>query len=48
MPQLQQLAQSIIQWGALTLLFVLGVGVLVILVMYLIDKTQTSQTIRRN
>jgi glutamate synthase domain-containing protein 2 len=48
MTQLQQLAQSIIQWGALTLLFVLGVGVLVILVMYLIDKTQTSQTIRRN
>jgi hypothetical protein len=48
MSQLQQLAQSIIQWGALTLMFLLGVGILVVLVMYLIDKTQTSQTIRRN
>ena len=48
MNQLQQLAQSIIQWGALTLVFFLGVGVLVVLVMYLVDKTQTSQTIRRN
>jgi hypothetical protein len=46
--RLQQLAQAVIQWGALTLLFVLGVGILVIVVVYLIDKTQTSQTIRRN
>ena len=48
MNQLQQLAQSVIQWGALTMVFFLGVGVLVVLVMYLVDKTQTSQTIRRN
>jgi glutamate synthase domain-containing protein 2 len=48
MEDLQQLAQSVIQWGALTLLFLLGVGILVVFVMYLVDKTQTSQTIRRN
>lgn len=48
MDQLQQLAQSIIQWSALTLLFFFGLGILVVLVMYLVDKTQTSQTIRRN
>jgi glutamate synthase domain-containing protein 2 len=48
MNDLQQLAQSVIQWGALTLLFVFGVGILMIIVIYLIDKTQTAQTIRRN
>jgi glutamate synthase domain-containing protein 2 len=48
MEDLQQLAQSVIQWGALILLFLLGVGILVVFVMYLVDKTQTSQTIRRN
>jgi len=48
MSELQQLAQSVIQWGALTLVFVFGLGILVVFVIYLIDKTQTSQTIRRN
>jgi glutamate synthase domain-containing protein 2 len=48
MTELQQLAQSVIQWGALTLLFILGMTILSILVMYLIDITQTSHTIRRN
>jgi glutamate synthase domain-containing protein 2 len=48
MDDLQQLAQLVIQWSALTLLFAFGVGILVIFVIYLIDKTQTSQTIRRN
>ena len=48
MSDLQQLAQSVIQWSALSLLFVIGVGILIILVLYLVDKTQTSQTIRRN
>ncbi len=48
MNELQQLAQSVIQWSALTLLFVFGLGILVVLVIYLVDKTQTSQTIRRN
>jgi type II secretory pathway component PulF len=48
MDNLQQLAQAVVQWGALILLFAFGVGILVVLIMYLIDKTQTSQTIRRN
>ncbi len=48
MDNLQQLAQAVIQWGALTLLFAFGVGILAIGVIYVIDKTQTSQTIRRN
>lgn len=48
MTELQQLAQSVIQWSALTLLFVLGIGILIVFVIYLVDKTQTSQTIRRN
>lgn len=48
MSELKLLSQSIIQWGALTLLFIFGLGILVIAVIYLIDKTQTSQTIRRN
>jgi glutamate synthase domain-containing protein 2 len=48
MDDLQQLAQTVIQWSALTLLFAFGVGILVIFVIYIIDKTQTSQTIRRN
>lgn len=48
MDKLQQLAQTVIQWSALTLLFVFGVGILLILAIYIIDRTQTSQTIRRN
>lgn len=48
MDALQILASNIIQWSALTLLFVLGVGILYIAVLYVIDKTQTEQTIRRN
>jgi hypothetical protein len=48
MTDLQVLAQAVIQWGALTLLFLFGVGILGVLVIYLIDKTQTAQTIRRN
>ena len=48
MGDLQQLAQSVIQWGALISLLVFGVSLLVIVVVYLIDKTQTTQTIRRN
>jgi len=43
MDQLQQLAQSIIQWSALLLLFFLGVGMLWIFVLYLVDKTQKIQ-----
>lgn len=48
MDQLQQLAQAVVQWGALTLVFLLGVGVLAVITMYVVDKTQTEQTIRRN
>lgn len=48
MDKLQELAQTVIQWSALTLLFVVGVGILVVMVIYVIDVTQTKQTIRRN
>jgi glutamate synthase domain-containing protein 2 len=48
MDELQQFAQAVIQWSALTLLFLFGIGILAIFAIYLIDKTQTSQTIRRN
>ena len=48
MDQLQQLAQIIIQWSALTFLLVLGLAVLSVVVIYLIDVNQTTQTIRRN
>lgn len=48
MNNIQILAQSVIQWGALILLFVLGLAFLVIVVIYFIDKNQSSQTIRRN
>jgi type II secretory pathway component PulF len=45
---INELATTIIQWSALTLIFVIGLGVLYIAVLYVIDKTQTQQTIRRN
>ena len=48
MTELQNLAKAVIEWGALTLVFVIGVGILLVFVIYVIDKTQTSQTIRRN
>ncbi len=48
MDTLQILASNIIQWSALTLVFVLGVGLIYIAALYIIDKTQTEQTIRRN
>jgi glutamate synthase domain-containing protein 2 len=48
MNELQQLAQAIIQWSVLLLAFALGMAVLAVLIMYLVDKTQTAQTIRRN
>ncbi|MGK0500250.1 MAG: glutamate synthase domain-containing protein 2 [Oceanicoccus sp.] len=48
MDELHQLAQAVIEWSALTLLFVIGLAVLSIFVIYLIDITQTSHTIRRN
>ena len=48
MSELQQLALLIIEWSALLLAFLLGLGILAIIIMYLVDITQTSQTIRRN
>lgn len=48
MDRLQQLAQTVIQWSALTLLFVVGLGILVLMVIYVVDITQTQHTIRRN
>ncbi len=48
MTLLQSIATNVIQWSALTLLFVIGIGLLVLVVMYLVDVTQTRHTIRRN
>ena len=48
MTELQNLAKAVIEWGALTLLFVIGMGILLVFIIYVIDKAQTSQTIRRN
>lgn len=48
MEQLDRIAQTVIQWGALAFLLLLLVGVLWLLVLYLIDTTQTRHTIRRN
>ncbi|MEO1078782.1 MAG: FMN-binding glutamate synthase family protein [Pseudomonadota bacterium] len=46
--ELHRLAQGIIEGGALILAFLVVVGILTIAVMYLVDTTQTKQTIRRN
>jgi glutamate synthase domain-containing protein 2 len=48
MDTIQTLATAVIQWGALTLVFLIGVGILSIAIIYIIDITQTEQTIRRN
>lgn len=48
MDNLHQIAQSVIQWGALAFLFLLLAGLLLLLIMYLVDTTQTQHTIRRN
>ena len=48
MSELQSIAQSVIQWSALTLLFIVGLLVLTLAVVYIIDVTQTAHTIRRN
>lgn len=45
---MQELARMVIEWGALLLLFVIGLGIFVVLILYVIDKRQTTQTIRRN
>lgn len=48
MELLQSIATNVIQWSALTLLFVIGIAILYVFIIYVIDKTQTQQTIRRN
>lgn len=48
MTLLESLAANIIQWSVLILIFVIGLGILGVLVIYIIDVTQTKQTIRRN
>ncbi len=48
MDTLQQFAQALIQWSALTLLFVIGLLILLTGILYLVDRTQTTHTIRRN
>lgn len=48
MEKLHQLAQSVIQWSALIFLALLLLGLLALVVLYLIDSTQTRHTIRRN
>ncbi len=48
MDTLQQFAQTVIQWSALTLLFVIGLLILLTSILYLVDRTQTTHTIRRN
>jgi len=45
---LNAFAADVIRWSALTLLFFIGLGILAVFVMYVVDVTQTKQTIRRN
>ncbi len=46
--EIQRLAQGIIEWGALLLAFTVGVSIIAVLIIYVIDRTQTAHTIRRN
>ena len=48
MTELQKLAQTIVEWSALTFLFVVGIVILAVIVIYLVDVTQTKHTLRRN
>lgn len=48
MDLLHTIAANVIEWSALTLLFVIGLGILYLVIIYIIDVTQTKQTIRRN
>ncbi len=46
--EIHRLAVTIVEYSVLLFAFLLGLGVLAVIVMYLVDITQTSQTIRRN
>lgn len=48
MESLSGVGLLIIEWGALLFIFALGCVLLLVASLYVIDKTQTSQTIRRN
>ncbi|GLR69780.1 FMN-binding glutamate synthase family protein [Agaribacter marinus] len=48
MNSLSGIGLQIIEWGALLFIFVLGCLLLLLVSLYIIDKTQTSQTVRRN
>ena len=48
MAELHRIAQTIIEASALILAFLVITSVLAVLVMYLVDVTQTKHTIRRN
>lgn len=48
MAEISSLALTVLEILAFTFVFVLGLGLLALLVMYIIDRTQTSHTIRRN
>jgi len=48
MDYLKQLALSIVEIGALSFVFILGLGVLIVIYMYLSDVSQTRQAIRKN
>ncbi len=45
---LMTIATNVVQWSALTFLFIIGLAVIYVAVIYVIDVTQTKQTIRRN
>jgi len=46
--QIQELALKVVEIGALLFVFMLGVGLLVLIYLYLSDVNQTAQAIRRN
>jgi len=46
--EIHRIAQTIIEWGALLFAFFVGMALLAIGFMYVVDRTQTAQTIRRN
>lgn len=48
MTELQLFAGKVVQWGALLFVFLCGVLLLSVVVMYIVDVTQTKHTIRRN
>ena len=46
--QTQDLINAIFQWAALIFVWVVGIAVLVLLIVYLVDRFQTKHAIRRN